>query len=269
MESKNTCIEDLYFLELTDDFVVVNDRYQGLLVMDCTMQIVKKIFIMDDLLIDSAITHENKLILFCYDNECIVFVNLEDDDKPVLRIEMTVDGYFLPLFIWEKESVLLCVGQGTQLVRIDLQNALMYEVKEGNSQLSSDVNEVSRMKVYRFYPNSHQVLANRDGNVCIFNYRTNECKELGINIVDNDEGVPSYMLYHATESVEDVLIRISEMRVNVLTANKSLFIYPHKEIFRFICGRATVVDGKKTLYILSYDNSSEEPTILSRFVIDF
>ena len=71
-------IDDLYFLEVTSKYIILNDSYSGIIIMDFDLNKVNNIELDDDIVIDFSVKHNDEVILFCYENECAFYVNLEN-----------------------------------------------------------------------------------------------------------------------------------------------------------------------------------------------
>ena len=71
-------IGELYFLEITPDYVVINDEYRGLVVLNHNFELVRSVSLCEGVLVDQAISHGNELLLFCYDQDCAYYVDLAD-----------------------------------------------------------------------------------------------------------------------------------------------------------------------------------------------
>ena len=52
----------------------------------------------DDIEISHSITFDNKILLFCYENECIFFVNLDLWEIKRIEMDMLPDIYFKQAF---------------------------------------------------------------------------------------------------------------------------------------------------------------------------
>lgn len=263
MENKSISITDLYFLAETDDHIVVNDEYSGLIVLDKDLSIIRKIPVIEDLVIENAITKENKMLLFCYETECIVFVDL--DSVTVKKIDLTIDAYFLPVFLWENDECILAADMGKTVVKLDLKEWKLTDISGEDNKLSVYIQKIFSKKVYGYCTEQNTVFVDNEGDVCLYNYIADTYRKTGLTIEDNEQDIPSYMSFHETLYIDDTLIRISETRVNIITADKDYFLYPHKENYRFAVGKTAVVNGQKVLYIISTDNSCEEPSVLTKY----
>ena len=79
MICRNRILEnDTYFLQTVGNFIVINDDYNGVIIMDSDFERIDNISIMEDLCIyNSVVIDENLLLLFCPDNEKFVLVDIK------------------------------------------------------------------------------------------------------------------------------------------------------------------------------------------------
>ena len=79
---------DTYFLEVLDDRIIINDNYDGVLIFDLEMNFIKAINIFEDIVVyDSYVISNKELILFCPENEKMVYINCEKNTSKVIDID--------------------------------------------------------------------------------------------------------------------------------------------------------------------------------------
>jgi len=69
---------DVYFFQTVSDKIIINDNYVGLLILDSDLNLIKRLAIFDGITIYSSFFNNSneEILLFCPDNECIVYVNI-------------------------------------------------------------------------------------------------------------------------------------------------------------------------------------------------
>ncbi|RDU22604.1 hypothetical protein [Anaerosacchariphilus polymeriproducens] len=87
---KETLIKenDIYFMEVTENKIIVNDNYEGIIVFDTNMNLLKKMRLFEDIIIYSSYDLGNdEIVLFCPENEKILYINLEEYKSIVIKID--------------------------------------------------------------------------------------------------------------------------------------------------------------------------------------
>ncbi len=113
------------------------------------------------------------------------------------------------------------------------------------------------------------MLLDSHAGVRLLNYRTDVYNKINIELDnENDEELPSDLVYYGIDAIDDTLIRISKRRVQVLNENsKPIFMYPHNRNYRFYSGRIKVKNDKKMLFLISLDNSGEGVSVIEKYII--
>jgi len=172
MQQKKKEIEELYFIDLTSDYVVVNDQYQGVLILDYDFNIIKSLKLSDDIIISHSITFDNKMLLFCYENECVFFVDL--DLWEIKRIEMNMfpDVYFSDLFEWNSDYVYLFGNNGETCIKITLASGIAEEVlSSSENELKDCFKKLWKFNVCAYDSINSVVLIIQDSEYILFDYK--------------------------------------------------------------------------------------------------
>ncbi len=78
---------DAYILEVLKDKVILNDNYEGVIVLDSNLSIVKRISIDQDLCIYNAIViDEKEILLNCIESKKIYIVNIDTDEIKMMEM---------------------------------------------------------------------------------------------------------------------------------------------------------------------------------------
>lgn len=105
--------KDIYFMDITEDKIIVNDNYEGILVFDTNMNLLKEMQIFDDISIyTSYFLGNDEMILFCPENEKIVYINLMEYTSKVITInENLADIVDIKLFAREEDRCIFITPQ--------------------------------------------------------------------------------------------------------------------------------------------------------------
>lgn len=84
---ENTYNGDAYLMEILRDNIIINDDYEGLIILDYNLDIVKKISIDQELCIYNAIVIDDKnIILNCIEDKKIYIINIETDEVKTMEM---------------------------------------------------------------------------------------------------------------------------------------------------------------------------------------
>lgn len=94
---------DIYFMEVLSDKIIINDNYNGILVFDKNLELIKKLEIFEDITIYYSFVNNigGEILLFCPDNECIVYINIETYEYEVIYLKNGLENLiFSNLYEW-------------------------------------------------------------------------------------------------------------------------------------------------------------------------
>lgn len=66
---------DIYFMEVLEDKLIINDNYNGISVYDSSPNLIKTIEFMDGFLIESSVKKGNEIMLICPENGSLVYLS--------------------------------------------------------------------------------------------------------------------------------------------------------------------------------------------------
>ena len=114
MEVKNVELlnNDAYFMEIVNNMIVVNDNYKGLIIFDSELRLIEKIELIEELTIYTSFKNGNKILLFCPDNGCFIYVNIELHKKKIIPLTEFDNYLFSTLYDWDQENLILSDYQG-------------------------------------------------------------------------------------------------------------------------------------------------------------
>lgn len=187
--------DDVYLIKTTKEYIVTNWDYRGVLVLNRSSELVKKIFINKKLLIDKIYKQDdtNLIALYCPENLKFIFVNLQTkfieeistSDFPELQ-----DGCLTNLYYWKENDFIVQSIKGI-FFSIDLkQKAIMPVETSKLAQLSLDFHDyveyISKIKdvveIKTFFADMYQ-----------FTYYDSSARELGlIDTKNNYHLISSY-----------------------------------------------------------------------------
>ncbi|MEO3943961.1 hypothetical protein [Gorillibacterium sp. CAU 1737] len=169
---------DIYFLEVVSNKIVVNNNYDGIQIFDNDLKLISKVNILDELTIYSSFNnYENEeILLFCPENEFIVYIDLNTCDYKIIYLKDDLKNVvFSSIYSWSGNNIILSTYKGE-----------FYNVSiEENTIKLLDCNEVDKLypTLYKFYQrlsqykviNIHQneyiaIIQDENNDIAVFNY---------------------------------------------------------------------------------------------------
>lgn len=86
---------DVYFLEVIGDKILVNYNYSGILVFDRELCLLETIEIMDDFIIESSVKRGQEILFICPENKSFVYFNLVGYHYKIISMVGWEDWIFL------------------------------------------------------------------------------------------------------------------------------------------------------------------------------
>ncbi|MCC3865717.1 hypothetical protein K0040_15755 [Terrisporobacter petrolearius] len=136
---KNKKIEDndVYYFRIHKDFIIINNNYEGVIFLDSELQIINNIYIINDLHIYCDCFVNNKLILYCSENNCLACIDIKDFSVNIIRIPICYDIVSIKSYN-NVESIIFRTVMGEEyIMNINNKNIIQYhnEKKSNESEL--------------------------------------------------------------------------------------------------------------------------------------
>ena len=120
---------DTYFLEILENKIIINDNYHGILIFDLEMNFKKAINIFEDIVVyDSYVINNEELILFCPENEKMVYVDCEENTSKVIDIDEELSNIFDLRLLSMKDNICIFVSAQNKYIELNLENKIIKEV---------------------------------------------------------------------------------------------------------------------------------------------
>lgn len=94
---------DIYFINTISNKIIINDNYNGILILDTNLKLIKQLKIFEDITIYSSFINNitEEILLFCPDNECMVYVNILKYEYKVIYLKNEFEKLiFTNLYEW-------------------------------------------------------------------------------------------------------------------------------------------------------------------------
>ncbi len=267
MEYLKKYIDVLYFVDVLGNTVIVNDRYQGILLLNYDFEIIKKIYLDNEIVIDKILSKDDKLVLISYEMQMIYTVDLKPIKVNKFNIKQFGNIFFSNIYEWTENIIYLATIDGERYFKLDLvKNNLMEEMKDEHSkELLSAINKVAEMDVYASNSLKKQILTQNGGKYSICNYSEKTEKNMNIDIISDSNSLASERVCYLTEFTQNHVIRIAEQFVQILSKDKTYNIYPPEETYRFIGGRVVEKNEEDILFLIAGDNRDEKESMILKY----
>lgn len=132
---KKTIIEnDVYFLQVIGTKIIINDNYDGILVLDCNLNLLKKINVFDGICIYSSfITGENEMVLFCPDHDKLAYINIEREKVYIMDIPEGIRNEIISRMILNNTSRAIFITNKGKFVALDKENKRLEMIEYDDS----------------------------------------------------------------------------------------------------------------------------------------
>jgi hypothetical protein len=235
---------DIYFMEVLSDKVVVNDGYEGLLVLDSRLKTVCKHRVMNGLMIDVAFKKGSEVLVYCHENRIFVHMDVVMRScKAIPLLPELYDTSFLAIYEWIGDEVALLADGGGVGVRVD--------VLTGKITTSEDITDSETFSLLRDgwgrlnEPLVHAVYPER--RIALVE------SEEGIGCVRYDNGMRTAfdverISLHDLEGYDDYVAQVGEFGIILSKGRESVCLEPEPQGYVFLRGKFLRTGGK-TLFL--------------------
>lgn len=260
--------KDLYALESTNNFIITNDGYSGITILDNTLNIVKNIELFDGITIYFIYKHSSKdeVLLFCHDNSCMVWVNLLDFSYKIISLNgIDPNVIFSPIYFW-KEDICILTTYKNEFYLLDNENI---EIKK----VSNDIIKSNYSEVYNFlnkviehlpcYPllglNKHYIAKDSlDNSIVLINEARTTIK------------LPDNFVYHDIAYINHNIACIGESLIQIIDLknikDSKTFLLPEKN-YQFLRAKFYFHNKKLNLITLSGGTRTIQNSLITTYMI--
>lgn len=248
---------DIYFMEILDNFIITNYNYKGILILDDNLNIIDTLVLFEGMLIYDSFKMGNKILLYCLENDCFVYIDIITREISKIEIVQKNDCVFSKLYDWDGNNIILRDYYNNYMI-IDLSKMETFERKIKENKQSSIINIdriLDNKKVVKYDSENKIVIVQGDeSNIIFFNIKNSiTC----VRTCDRED-------FHDFEMFRDCFIKISENRIELNFAKDNTTIYPLDD---YMFCRAKIMSNNMCLYVLSSNKSIERDVMIEKFEI--
>jgi hypothetical protein len=122
---------DVYLLEAVQDKLIINDAYNGIVILNDSLSSIADITLLDNLRIRWVFKKatEDEILLYCYENRCLIHISMHTFKNTLIPLPDDYKGQFLiPLYYWINNEIIL--ASDNKLYRVDILNQVIKPIAE-------------------------------------------------------------------------------------------------------------------------------------------
>lgn len=243
---------DIYFMEVLSDKIIINDNYEGILILDSNLNVIKRLKIFKGIAIYSSFVNKNgEILLFCPDNECMVYINIEDYQYKVISLKNGLeDLIFSTLYEWNENSLILttyndefyniCVHEKT-IQKIDYK-----EIERLYPNLYNFYQELMKYKVIKVFSDEYiAIIYDENCNINMINFRY-KTKQVLNNVSDD---------FLDIEFIDETFAIVNENTIEIVKRYYKEIIDRNME---FIFLKARFVNKANNIFLVTLSSSQSD-----------
>jgi len=247
---------DIYFLEIIGEKILVNDNYSGVLVYDRELNLLQTIKFMDGFLIEFSVKKQNEILFICPENGSLVYLSLTDYQHKMISLDGWEEWIFSPLFEWQEDHIILSDYKG-RLAMVDLgQENISEMAPSGKESILKQQQKLSGFSVEKMFQEERKaVVENKDGDLEVVDYADGLCSLISLpkgDFYDYEmQGVS------VTEISEDCILETN-------LENNECQEYLPEDGYCFLRGKYMMAGQQAFLFLLSTDKADAQRTMIER-----
>mgnify|MGYP003618208337 CR=1 FL=1 len=244
---------DIYFIQTISDKIIINDNYDGILIFNNNLDLIKRLKFFEGITIYSSFINNisEEILLFCPDNKCMVYINLLKYEYKVIYLKNGFEKLiFSNLYEWNMNGLVLSTYNGKfysiSIEEKKIQSIDYKQVERDYTQLHKLLQESKKHNIYRIFPDADIVLLyDEDLNIKVSNY----------------ENQTKHVLNNASISFLDIDFRegtfavVNENIIEIIADNNKVMIYPD-ENYIFLRGR--LLSKHNHIYLIVVSSSKSD-----------
>lgn len=241
---------DVYFMEVLKDMILINYNYSGLILFNNNLEQIHKLEVIEGLLIYSSYIHEREILLFCPENKCFVYFDFNLNEKKIIPLKEFEDWIFSPLYIWCRGNVLLSDYSG-HFANVDLKNGKINMINIYDTvyqRMWVDIEKLREYQIYKIFNEKKKALVHfQDSKVRLIDYNQD------IKVIKEFRKENFYEF----DWSNGYTAKISEKKIEIIYGN-SIITYNSSNNYNFLRGRIMNFKGRVYIYILSGLKSNDK-----------
>jgi len=242
----------LYFLEIIKNRIIINNKYEGIIILNYYLDLVKTIKIFDDLIIERCYKHffDDTFLLFCFENNCFIYINKLWKFR-IIQIEQNDEMFLSHLYWWKNTDEIILTSYKNEIFRLSL-------IEESLSKVTENYLKYHYIQFYKIWMDYKDVPVVRffpEESVLLFQNKL-ETELIINNYIDTTERHISSFLKdtHDFYYQKGSVLAIHEKQVDLITPDNERFKIPTKN--PWVSLRAKFIESKNICFVVLYRNES-------------
>lgn len=210
---------------------------------DQNLKQVFEIELFQDLTIYSSFKCQKEILLFCPENECLIYLNLKTMEKKIILLEELSDWMFSPLYMWKQEYIILSDYKG-EFAKVNLQSKKVNHIKiedKEYQEIRKDIEKIKKFQIYKLYEKTKNALIyTQNSTMKLIDY--NQDTKV---IAEFERGK-----YFDFDYIDGYMVKVCEDNIEIIYNNQK-FMYCSSEEYDFLNGKIMNLNGNKALFALS------------------
>lgn len=257
---------DIYFIEIVQDKIIINDNYEGVIILDGQLNIVKKFELLDDMVVDVSFIKNSEVVLYCYENQCFIYLDINTYAYKIISLDSEyVDMSFLSLYEWCDNELLLLAESGKILVRVNLLTYTVTVQKYCNKNrllsVYQDFEKLNKMFLHKVYPDKKIAIIEKDNILKIINYKKQSLlPEIMIDIKNKE--------FYDVEVINEFIVLVDEYKIIVSNSIKNINLFPSTKGYRFLRCKFIYINKEVFLVVLSCCDADSSVCKLEKYSLE-
>lgn len=259
---------DIYFMEVVEEKIIINDNYDGVLILDSDLNILKSIRLLEELSIDTSFLNNQQIVLYCYENQCLIYINIDTYEYKIISLSADFeDKVFLSLYEWVDIDLFLIADDGDFFAYVNLnsgevQSAERDIIDKLSFSIKNDWKKLSQFLVHKIYVQRAEAVIEKNNVIKLINYKKQEEAILDIEPFEMEP-----LFFYDVEVMGMCIAQISEKEILLYCTNKKSTLLPNYPQYSFVRGKFISANDEIFILLLSSSNSESSEAVIEKYYI--
>jgi hypothetical protein len=241
---------DIYILNNSKDYIIINDNYEGLILLDHALCSLEKIFIFKGIHIYYLYQkyNDNNVLIYSPENEEMIFVDTNTKEHVVIKI--CTDNVYSPIYYWS-DNIFLMVTFNGNFYQLCFESYILRQItaKEAEEICHSFFNFWTASRQYhvlKVYPEQQAfILKDTTKSVSCFRYPQQQYV-IAKNFSDG---------WHDVECNNNIFLFIHEKKIEIIHSQDKTILIPYRD---YIFLRAKFLNSNQIIVFSSKPSNPQE-----------
>lgn len=255
-------------MEVVEEKIIINDNYDGVLILDSDLNILKSIRLLEDLSIDTSFLNNQQIVLYCYENQCLIYINIDTYEYKIISLSADFeDKVFLSLYEWVDTDLFLIADDGDFFAYVNLnsgevQSAERDIIDKLSFSIKNDWKKLSQFLVHKIYVQRAEAVIEKNNVIKLINYKKQEEAILDIEPFEMEP-----LFFYDVEVMGMCIAQISEKEILLYCTNKKSTLLPNYPQYSFVRGKFISANDEIFILLLSSSNSESSEAVIEKYYI--